>query len=212
MEDEKLNIIITYKKIKSLRMRVKKGQIYVSSPYKVSKEYIKRFVAANYDYVQRQLKKEKESEVHFHQQVMILNRFYEILPTALKNKYTDHFVFLNVADDSEAIKKQIKVLFKNDLHKIMVEKTKYWFLVMNFTTSFPTIVIKDVKSKWGSYNRVKHEIIYSSNLLFKDEKVYDYLIIHELAHIIQFNHSPKFHAIVKKYCPNYQDLRKKLKG
>ena len=76
---------------------------------------------------------------------------------------------------------------------------------------FPKITIKDVKSKWGSYNKVKHEIIYSSELIFKDQSLYSYLVVHELAHILEFNHSSRFYDIVSKYCPNYKVLRKMLK-
>ena len=48
--------------------------------------------------------------------------------------------------------------------------------------------------------------------LFKGNKMYLITIFHELAHIKEFNHSSKFYDIVEKYCPNYKELRKKLKG
>lgn len=42
--------------------------------------------------------------------------------------------------------------------------------------------------------------------------VIDYVLIHELAHTVQMNHSPQFWAIVEQYCPNYKNLRKTLKS
>ena len=93
----------------------------------------------------------------------------------------------------------------------LTEITKYYYSIMPLNCTFPKITIKDVKSKWGSYNKVKHEIIYSSELVFKDEHLYSYLVVHELAHILEFNHSSRFYDIVGKYCPNYKVLRKMLK-
>ena len=87
-----------------------------------------------------------------------------------------------------------------------------YFDKMALNCPFPSIIIKDVKSKWGSYWKSKHQIEYSSNLLFKNERTYDYLVVHELAHIVEFNHSSKFYDIVEKYCLNYKQLRKELKG
>ena len=103
-------------------------------------------------------------------------------------------------------------MFKDKLFLLFQEKTKQYYDIMYLPCNFPKITIKDVKSKWGSYNKVKHEIIYSSELLFKDKQTYDYIIVHELSHILQFDHSKKFYDIVSKYCRNYKVLRKRLRG
>ena len=82
---------------------------------------------------------------------------------------------------------------------------------MSLQCEFPKIIIKDVKSKWGSYNKIKHEIIYASELMFYDEEVITYIIVHELSHILEFNHSKNFYDVVSKYCPNYKQIKNKLK-
>ena len=207
-----IKINITYKKIKNIHLRVKNGEAYVSAPFFTSKDFIYRFVNDNMSFIEKQLNKQQEksnNDFSINDKISILNNTYQILETSSKKiKVTDHFIFLN--KDFE-LKKQIKLLFKEKLYVYMYELTKKYFDLMNINTPFPKIIIKDVKSKWGSYNKLKHEIIYSSNVVFKDISLYDYLVVHELAHILQFNHSKKFYEIVSKYCPNYKKLRKSLK-
>lgn len=203
---------ITYKRIKNLHLRVKDNIVKVSAPFLVSKERINRFINDNIDFINKQLTKQQEvlekKTIKYNDTITILSNLYQVLPTSSKSKVTDHFIFIKNGSD---INKTIKRLFKEKLYKKMYDITFYYFNNMNLNVSFPNIVIKDVKSKWGSYSKSKHEIIYSSNILFKDEIVFLYLVVHELAHILQYNHSKKFYEIVEKYCPNYKKLRKLLK-
>ena len=206
-------VIITKKKVKYLRIKVKDGKVLVSSPFSVSKEKIYQFINDNKEFIDKALynqkiNKEKET-FKYNDFINILGNDYQILSTSLKSKVTDHFIFVN---DKEDINKTIKKLFKDKLLIKMSELTKYYFEIMSFKCDFPSIIIKDVKSKWGSYWKNKHLIEYSSNLLFKSEDTYHYLVVHELSHIIEFNHSSKFYDIVSRYCPNYKQLKKKLKG
>ena len=207
-----LKVEIKYKKIKNLHLRVKDGIIKVSSPFFVSKDRINKFINDNMDFIYTQLNKQEikkeNNKIQFNQKLTLLDNEYEILKTSGKGKLTEHYIFVN---ENEDIKKQIKYLFKDKLFLLFKEKTKQYYDIMYLSCNFPKITIKDVKSKWGSYNKIKHEIIYSSELLFKDKRTYDYIIVHELSHILQFDHSKKFYEIVSKYCPNYKVLRKMLK-
>lgn len=208
-----LKVEITYKKINNLHLRVKDGIIKVSSPFYVSKERINKFINDNMDFINNQLNKQEikkeKNKIEINQKITLLDKEYEVIKTSGKAKLTEHFIFVN--EDAD-IKKQIKYLFKDKLFLLFQEKTKQYYDIMYLPCNFPKITIKDVKSKWGSYNKVKHEIIYSSELLFKDKQTYDYIIVHELSHILQFDHSKKFYDIVSKYCPNYKVLRKRLRG
>lgn len=206
------DVEITYKKVKYLRLKVKDGIVKVSAPYLTSKATINKFINDNVSFIDKCLKKQEIKEekrtIHINDKVNILNNQYLVLAISSKPKITEHFIF--VKEDLD-INKQIKILFKNKLLEKMTLITKKYYNIMPLNVAFPTIKIKDVKSKWGSYNKVKNEIIYSSELLFKDEKLYDYLVVHELSHILEFNHSVKFYEIVERYCPNYKVLRKQLK-
>lgn len=210
--NSKYDIIVTYKKVKYLRLKVKDGKVLVSAPLFTLKSTITKFINANIEFIETQLNKQEvrkiNNELHFEDKVIILGNEYQILRTSLKPKVTDHFIF--VKEDVD-IRKQVKKLFKDKQLDYFNNLTLKYFELMNLKCDYPKIIIKDVKTKWGSYNKKNHSIEYAGELLFKDKIVYDYIVVHELSHILEFNHSKNFYEIVERYCPNYKKFRKILK-
>ena len=78
-------------------------------------------------------------------------------------------------------------------------------------SKMPSLKIRKMKSRWGVYNRVKHSVTLNSELLKYDLVCLDYVIVHELSHVIHFNHSKDFWLLVGKYCNNYKGIKKLLK-
>ncbi len=72
------------------------------------------------------------------------------------------------------------------------------------------IKINAAKTRWGSCSG-KNSINFSWKLMMADEKTIDYVIIHELAHIKEHNHSKRFWSIVEKEMPGYQLQQHSLK-
>lgn len=75
--------------------------------------------------------------------------------------------------------------------------------------NFNNIFIKDQKTLWASCSS-KNNLNFSYRILKTPPVVQDYLIVHELAHLIHFNHSAEFWAEVAKYVPDYKEQRKWL--
>lgn len=59
-------------------------------------------------------------------------------------------------------------------------------------------------SNWGSCS-VNGNVNLSTRLLFAPEDVQDYVILHELAHLVELNHSERFWALVEKFMPDYRE-------
>jgi len=74
----------------------------------------------------------------------------------------------------------------------------------------PFIKINSAKSRWGSCTSNK-TINYSWRLIMADEEAIDYVIIHELVHLIEMNHSKRFWSVVEKFSPQYKECKKRLK-
>jgi predicted metal-dependent hydrolase len=89
------------------------------------------------------------------------------------------------------------------------EKISRWAEIMG--VEYHNIRIKDVRSRWGSCSSSKN-LNFSWKVFVMPERVVDYLVVHELAHLKQMNHSPAFWAIVEEYIPDYRKLKKELNG
>ena len=77
--------------------------------------------------------------------------------------------------------------------------------------SWGRISIKNVRSRWGSCSK-KGNLNFSYRIVLLPAELADYVIIHELCHLGEFNHSPRFWALVARACPNHKELRKQLQG
>ena len=67
------------------------------------------------------------------------------------------------------------------------------------------------KTRWGSCSS-KGSLSFNYKLLQFRKEVIDYVIIHELCHTKELNHSPKFWRLVERYCPDYRMLKSELKN
>ena len=65
-------------------------------------------------------------------------------------------------------------------------------------------VIKNLKNRWGSLTK-KGTIVLNIHLIKAPEQIIDYIIIHELCHLIIEGHSHRFWSLLHKYVPDYQD-------
>jgi predicted metal-dependent hydrolase len=72
------------------------------------------------------------------------------------------------------------------------------------------IVIKNQSSRWGSCSSKKN-LNFSYKILYLRPELADYLVVHELCHLGQLNHSKKFWDLVKQTIPNYVELNKELR-
>lgn len=79
-----------------------------------------------------------------------------------------------------------------------------------FRQPIRSVNLKYNHSNWGSCSRTGN-VNLSTRLLFAPRFVQDYVILHELAHLIEMNHSDRFWALVERYMPNYPEAEKWLK-
>lgn len=70
--------------------------------------------------------------------------------------------------------------------------------------------VKQLKSRWGSCSS-KKELSFNYKILFLPEIMQDYIVIHELCHLKEMNHSKKFWSLVEELIPNYLSIKEKIK-
>lgn len=117
---------------------------------------------------------------------------------------------------AEEIKKQKKepALTNADIEKlcqkalsVIPDKVKYYAEIMGVT--YGRITIRNQKTRWGSCSS-KGNLNFNCLLMLMPDKVLDYVVVHELCHLKQMNHSKKFWMEVERYMPDYQNYKKWL--
>lgn len=91
---------------------------------------------------------------------------------------------------------------------IFTQKTAYYASIMH--TTYGRISIREQKTRWGSCS-TDGNLNYNWRLIFAPEEVLNYIVVHELAHRKEMNHSPAFYGVVRSILPEYKKYQKWLR-
>lgn len=97
---------------------------------------------------------------------------------------------------------------KENARKLVHDKINYY--ASKYGCRYNKISIKNQKTCWGSCSR-KANLNFNYKILFLPEDIQNYIVIHELCHLIEFNHSRRFWALVEREAPNYIRTKKELR-
>ena len=200
------NIKIIRKKIKHTYIRVKNGTIIVTTNYLTPKLYINKLIKTNTKEIEKMILqdlKKQEKDNNFY----LFGKKYEIV-------YQDDISNINIIDN-KIITKDLNMLNKYMdllLKDVFLKHLTIWYNKFEENIPTPNLKIRKMKTRWGVCNTKNNNITLNYYLHKYDIECLDYVIVHELSHFIEGNHSKSFWAVVEKYYPNYKEIRKKLRS
>lgn len=97
---------------------------------------------------------------------------------------------------------------KEQAREFVRQRLSYFGALYNI--SFNRISIRNQKTRWGSCSQKKN-LSFNYKILFLAREQADYIIVHELCHLKEFNHSQKFWELVAQAVPDYRELKKELR-
>ncbi len=204
IDNNNYEVIIIHKKIKHTYIRVKEDyKIYVSTPRFTNHKEVNKMLLKEIDNIKKMIKRSlpKRDGYYFlgHKvDVIIVSNLK--LPEIYNNKF---FV-----KDKENIDKDYKLLAL----PIYKERLKLIYDRFEEDIPLPILKIRKMKTRWGVCNRRNNSITINLELIKRDIKYIDYVIIHELCHFVYGNHSKVYWELVSKYEKDYKKLRKDLRN
>ena len=179
--------------------------IKVTTNLFTSTHYIEKLLNENYSKIikmidQQKLKKANNTGFYY------LGKKYDIVYLDTKDiNFVENKVFLpKDFDIYNWYKKQAKNLFQEHLTKNYTNFSK--------KIPFPSLRIRKMTSRWGVCNIKTHIITINLELIKRDTKYLDYVIIHELSHLVYSDHSSNFWHLVEENMPDYKKYREEMKG
>ena len=219
-------VIIKYKRIKNIYIRVKQDlNIYVTSPRRVSKKYIYELLEKRKDWIEdkkEEIKKKNiydtnRKELKSGNEIFYLGKSYRLKVLKCKKENIIiagriMYMYAAVKDDenSDAKTKQIvlDIWYKKEALKLFDSLIKKYSSIMGL--EIDTFSVKKLKSKWGSCDIRKKHITLNLELMKYPIQAIEYIVIHELAHLVEANHSKKFYDVVSLYMPEWKKHKKIL--
>ncbi len=210
LNGETITYQLTYKYMKNIRMRVKDGMLFVSAPYGTPLEYIEKTIQT---YQKRLLKQinayQPYAQYCDHGYVLIFNQRYRIVLRDIgikKCQFHHQDIYVYHRDIQTCIEKMCRQI----LHDYIEEKI-IAYLAYDFDLDMPLIEIKKYKSRWGSCYYRDHRVSFHLGLIHLEKELIDYVVLHELVHFLQPNHSALFYQEIAQRMPCYKEIQKRLK-
>lgn len=207
INDESYDVIIIYKDIKNMYLRVKNDlKIYITcSKYTKEKDIVK-FIESNTLNIYKIINDIKRKNINLSDKLMYLGNSYD-----KRFINTKEIIF---GKDYVFIGKNFNLdkFYKIEASRVFKERLDYIYKLFEEDISYPSLSIRKMTSKWGVCNITRKIVTLNLELIKLDIKYLDYVIVHELSHLIYPNHSKDFWNVVSKYCPNYKIYRKEMKN
>ena len=210
----KNGLSITYDVIrkpnKNAYFRIKDGILVVTCNPRTAVKTIESFIDLKFDIFYKKIKESLYVESFDH--VMLWGKSYKIMWSVGTFKYEVMDDVITIRTKHHDPMHDKKRLYAKELEKKLNELIPKINLVIEQKGIKPLpMKIKYLKSKFGSYHRTNREITLNSFLSRLDPIYLEYVIYHEYAHVLVFNHSKDFYNLLDKLMPNHKVYQKDLK-
>lgn len=214
--------MLLYRLIRSRRKTAaihitKDATVEVRAPLNMSKAYIDEFVAAKEEWIaahlaRRELLNNEKAAftLKYGDTVTLCGKAYPIFVKDGKpSGFNGECFHLPPGLAGCDIKREIMKIYRTTAKRILREKTDEYAKRMNVKPA--AVKVTGAQTRWGSCSG-KNSLSFSWRLVMADESVIDYVVVHELAHIKEHNHSPRFWAVVEGVLPDYKLRKLKLRA
>ena len=200
-----INVVIINKNNKNIYFRVDEdSNLVVTCPKYMQEVDIRHLIKKNEASIKKMINKSLKKNSNNHK-FRYLGKFYEIIFVNNLEKvgFKDNCVYtkdLEMLD--EFVKKECFHVFTSE-----IQVCKKCF------SNLPefSLKLRKMRTRWGVCNTRKKQITLNTLLLGYEVWVIDYVIIHEMCHFFEANHSKDFWDLVSVACPRYKEARKELK-
>lgn len=221
---EEFSIIVERKPIKNMYLRIlpQDGSIHISAPQNIPEETIlafaqdrvpwirnKKQTLTNTSHRQKRSEEYQTGETHYlWGQPLYLN----IITTNARPhvELYQNSIHMHVHPDNtrEQRKKLLTEWYRNQLKEMIPQIFAHWEPIMGVSAG--EVHIKIMKTRWGTCNTIQKRIWLNLFLAQKPLECVEYVIVHELCHLIEPNHSKQFYHYMDYFLPDWKSRKKLL--
>ncbi len=183
-------IKVVYKRIRNLRLTIslRSRSVNVSSPYHVSLDTVYNFVETRYDWIAKHL-----------ENIPIVDKIEYKLGSTMPVFGSQRLIKSHQDLDS----------IKSEFMEYIKQQVKQNSQTLNVIVK--GIKIKPLKSRWGSCNTLDKVITLNFYLVHSTHEIINYVLYHEMVHLLVTGHNQEFYSYIKSKFPNYKILDAQLK-
>lgn len=220
-----IDVEVIKKKIKNIRLTVHppNGVVKLSVPYSMTDEEVRSFVRSKLTWIKKQKSKFKSQEREIIQEFISgeIHYFFgkeyilNVLETLGKQHveiHKDRYINLYIRPNSTKEKRE-KVMvewYRGELKSIIPEYIEKWEAIIGVKVE--DWGVKLMKTRWGTCNVQAKRIWINLEFAKKDTSFLDYIIVHEMVHLLERKHNDNFKSYMDKFLPNWRKVQAELNG
>lgn len=207
-----MNYTLTRSNRKTLSIIIRDGKVLVKAPYLVSQSTIDDFVVSKSDWIEKKLAVYEQPGIDLATQdyIRIWGKLYQVrLAEAKKFEVilNQDDQILNISAPSsmslDLVQRKLEAYLKDELIKILdLEVVRYASLLQLKTPPYKVRRYKRLHGRCSSNG----ELAFNTHLYHESYEFIQYVVLHECAHLIEFNHSKAFYDIIERFMPNYKEI------
>ena len=222
---ENIKINIEKKKVKNININIHSDmQVYISCPKRADTEYVKKIVLNKLDWIESRIKKLKErdqqenkkyvsEEEHYFNGKRYILKIYPVekAKTSYIKIERPSFIEMYVPENAttEYKEKLMNIFYKESLIPKISEYMEKWSLILKVKPK--GYKLRKMNTLWGSCNITKQTILFNTELAKKNDQAIEYVVVHELMHLIEKYHNKRFYSLLDYYYPNWKISYQMLK-
>lgn len=224
-ETIKLNDIevrVTFKNIKNIHLSVMppNGEVVISAPERMDIETIRIYCISRLRWIKEQrkpfLEQEREAQRDFiynERQFLFGKKFkldvieaYSDVSYVIKHSRIEIYVKANASYEDR--KSAMENCYRTELMNLLNDLVKKWQRIIGVEVS--EFKIKRMSTKWGSCNQKDKRLWFSLELAKKPIECIEYVVAHEMIHLIERNHNHRFFELLDKHFPRWGQYKDEL--
>lgn len=195
------------------------GEVRVSAPLREPVSSIERVLRANQKKLEKTIAAQRtEHEMYghtwengdvflFHGEPLSLRLIFGTSNAFSVEDGIFTVMYVDTPPDKEALSKIVKEHYRESARTRIRPLIKTWAKELNLNA--PAFTIRDSKKRWGSCSS-RGTLNFSLRSACLSDEDLSYLVLHEMAHLVHFDHGPGFHAFLTKYLPTWKEHQKRI--
>jgi hypothetical protein len=213
---------VVFKDIKNIHLSVHPpaGKVRISAPLKMTLDTIRVYAISRLDWIKTHQKKlreqeretpreflERESHYVWGERYLLRVRKHTNPPLVqLSPKYMD--VWVRPGARPEKVEAVVAAWYREQVRSVSKKLIAKWEPQMD--VSVERLFIQRMKTRWGSCTPQTGSIRLNADLAKKPRECLEYIVVHEMVHLLEPTHNERFVALMDQWLPQWRQLRKKL--
>lgn len=224
LEIDGLLIEILRKPIKNIHLRIypPEGQVRITAPLWLSLAQIRQQVIAKRAWIDRQRLRLKNQQAQLSPPLITGSSLYflgepysltfhensKLMQVTLIEQTIHCFIKTNTSQEEK--EKSLEAWYRHEMKKILPELILKWQAIIGVQVA--SFGIKKMKTRWGTCNTRAARIWLNLSLIKKPLICLEYVLVHEMVHLLEVRHNRRFYAFMDQFLPDWKAYQKLLEG